>query len=86
MTLVGILLAVFLAGGSPAKGLIMLALGVLLANVGLDPMSGADRFTFGIMQLQSGFDFITVAMGLFGLSEILLTLEKKLRRNLLPTR
>lgn len=78
MTLVGILLAVFLAGGSPAKGLIMLALGVLLANVGLDPMSGADRFTFGIMQLQSGFDFITVAMGLFGLSEILLTLEKKI--------
>lgn len=77
MTLVGILLAVFLAGGSPAKGLIMLATGVLLANVGLDPISGADRFTFGFIQLQSGFDFITLAMGLFGLSEILLTLEKK---------
>lgn len=78
MTLVGILLAVFLAGGSMAKGLIMLSTGVLLANVGLDPISGADRFTFGFTQLQSGFDFITVAMGLFGLSEILLTLEKKI--------
>ncbi|MDF2499590.1 MAG: hypothetical protein K0Q77_304 [Anaerosporomusa subterranea] len=82
MTLVGIMLAVFLAGGSPAKGLIMLATGILLANVGLDPISGADRFTFGIIQLQSGFDFITVAMGLFGLSEILLTLEKKVEAEL----
>lgn len=78
MTLVGILLAVFLSGESPSKGLIMLALGILLANVGLDPISGKERFTFGFIKLQGGFDFVTLAMGLFGLSEILLTLERKL--------
>lgn len=77
MTLVGLLLAVFLTGGSPAKGLIMLSLGIILANVGLDPVSGVERFAFGFIPLQGGFDFITLAMGLFGLSEILLTLEKK---------
>lgn len=79
MTLVGILLAVFLSGDKPAKGLIMLALGILLANVGLDPISGKERFTFGFIKLQGGFDFVTLAMGLFGLSEILITLEEKLQ-------
>ena len=76
LMLVGLLLAVFLSGGSPVKGLLMLLLGVLLANVGLDPISGRARFTFGIMELQSGFDFVTLAMGLFGLSEIFITLEE----------
>jgi putative tricarboxylic transport membrane protein len=79
VTLVGIMLAVFLAGGSLAKGLLMLATGVFLANVGLDPITGTDRFTFGFLQLQQGFDFITLAMGLFGLSEILLTVEKEIK-------
>lgn len=75
--LVGLLLAVFLSGGSPLKGMIMLVIGILLASVGLDPISGKERFTFGFIKLQSGFDFVTLAMGLFGLSEIFLTLEKE---------
>lgn len=77
LMLFGLLLAVFLSGDSPIKGTIMLLLGVLLANVGLDPISGKERFTFGFIALQGGFDFVTLAMGMFGLSEILLTLEKK---------
>jgi putative tricarboxylic transport membrane protein len=77
LMLIGLLLAVFLSGGSPIKGSIMLLIGVLLSNVGLDPISGSDRFTFGFMSLQSGFDFVTIAMGLFGLSEVLTTLETK---------
>lgn len=77
LMLFGLMLAVFLSGDSPIKGTIMLLFGIVLANVGLDPISGAERFTFGFGMLQGGFDFVTLAMGLFGLSEILLTLEEK---------
>lgn len=77
LMLLGLLLAVFLSGDSPIKGSIMLLLGILLANVGLDPISGKDRFTFGFTSLQSGFEFVTLAMGVFGLSEVFLTLEQR---------
>lgn len=77
LMLIGLLLAVFLSGGSPIKGTIMLFLGILLANVGIDPISGKERFTFGFIALQNGFEFVTLAMGLFGLSEVFLTLEQK---------
>lgn len=76
LMLIGLLLAVFLSGGSPLKGTLMLLIGILLSNVGLDPISGKERFTFGLIDLQSGFDFVTLAMGLFGLSEVFLTLEE----------
>lgn len=77
LMLVGLLLAVFLTGDSPLKGMLMLMTGIFLANVGIDPVSGAERFTFGQIWLQDGFDFVTLAMGLFGLSEILMTLEEQ---------
>ena len=77
LMLFGLMLAVFLSGDSPIKGTIMLLMGIIFANVGLDPISGQERFTFGIVSLQGGFDFVTLAMGLFGLSEILLTLEEQ---------
>jgi len=77
LMLLGLLLAVFLTGDSPLKGMLMLMTGIFLANVGIDPVSGAERFTFGQIWLQDGFDFVTLAMGLFGLSEILITLEEQ---------
>lgn len=76
LMLIGLLLAVFLSGGSPLKGTIMLLMGILLSNVGIDPISGKERFTFGVIGLQNGFDFVTLAMGLFGLSEVFITLEE----------
>lgn len=77
LMLIGLLLAVFLSGGSPIKGGIMLFVGILLSNVGIDPVSGKERFTFGISALGNGFDFVTLAMGLFGLSEVFMTLEQR---------
>jgi len=77
LMLMGLLLAIFLTGENPLKGAIMLFVGVLLANVGIDPITGVARFTFGIIHLRDGFDFVVLAMGLFGLSEIFLTLEKQ---------
>jgi putative tricarboxylic transport membrane protein len=61
-----------------AKILASLCIGFLLAAVGLDSISGDLRMTFGSMELMRGFDFLIVVIGLFGVSEILLTVEEGL--------
>ena len=76
LTVLGLLLATYLAGDSPLKGLTMAIMGLILGSVGLDPLSGAVRFDFGIPDLQSNIDFVTIAMGLFGVGEILINLEE----------
>lgn len=77
LMLLGLLLIVGLMGKSIIKGLIAALLGLLLALIGMDPISGEVRFTFGQMNLMEGIDFVVIAMGLFGISEILLNAEKK---------
>jgi len=67
-----------LGGGDPAKTLFMTLLGLLLSTVGFDIVSGQPRMNFGMVQLQSGVNFIVVAIGLFGLGEIFLTVEEGL--------
>lgn len=86
LTSLGLLLAVFLSGGSIIKGLIIICFGLLLAMVGLDTISGKIRFTFGSTGLQGGFDFVTLAMGVFGLGEILYNLERKLSTDLVTSK
>jgi putative tricarboxylic transport membrane protein len=66
--------------------LIILLVGLLLAMVGLDPISGKVRFTFGSVGLQGGFDFVTLAMGVFGLGEILYNLESTMKTKILTTK
>jgi len=82
LTLFGLLMATLLGGGSILKGLIMVVLGLLLGSVGLDPISGAIRFTWGLHMLQEGIDFVTLAMGMFGVGEIFYNLEKVLKTEL----
>jgi putative tricarboxylic transport membrane protein len=82
LTLLGLIMATLLGGSSIVKGLIMVVLGLLLGSVGLDPISGAIRFTWGFFMLQEGVDFVTLAMGMFGIGEILINLEKKLTTEL----
>jgi len=86
LTSMGLLLAVFLSGGSIIKGMIIICVGLLLAMVGLDAISGKIRFTFGSVGLQGGFDFVTLAMGVFGLGEILYNLEGKLKADLVTSK
>lgn len=86
LAIVGLLMAVALSGFSIIKGLIMMAIGLLLASVGLDPISGKTRYTFGIIELQSGFDFVTLAMGVFGLGEIFARLESVVKTEVLTTK
>jgi putative tricarboxylic transport membrane protein len=86
LAVVGLLMAVTLSGASVVKGLVMMTLGLLLASVGLDPISGKTRFSFGIIELQSGFDFVTLAMGLFGLGEIFSGLESAVKTEIVTTK
>jgi putative tricarboxylic transport membrane protein len=67
-----------LGGGNPVKSLVAILLGFILASVGLDIVTGALRLTFGFTELMKGFDFIVAVIGLFGIGEILLTVEEGL--------
>ena len=91
---VGLLFLVRLSGGSLVKNMIMLLIGLALSTVGTDRLHGTSRFTFGISELGQGVEFLPVAMGLFGIAEVMLTAVEKgdvgemiriRMRDLLPT-
>jgi putative tricarboxylic transport membrane protein len=85
LVLLGLMLAVYLSEGSVVKGLTMAALGLVLGTVGIDPVFGAPRFTFGLNRLMDGVDFVIAAMGLFGIAEILTNLEAPEVRDIYKT-
>ncbi|MFY0545892.1 tripartite tricarboxylate transporter permease [Brevibacillus sp. H7] len=78
LMLMGLMMLVGLMGKSVIRGLIAATFGLLLSLIGMDPISGEIRFSFGIVNLIDGLDFVAVAMGLFGISEILLNAEQKM--------
>jgi putative tricarboxylic transport membrane protein len=75
LMLLGLSTITRLAGKTLFKGLCMGFLGMLIGTVGLDPIAGVPRYTFGRTYLLDGIDFVTVAMGLFALGEIFTNLE-----------
>jgi putative tricarboxylic transport membrane protein len=76
LMLFGIVMLVGMMGKSVVKGLIAAAFGCLLAFVGMDAVTGAVRFSFGSRELMRGFDLTTLCMGMFGISEIMLSIEE----------
>jgi len=80
LMVLGLIGAVVLASGSLSKAICMILLGLLLGMVGTDVNSGVARYDFSIPELQDGIDFAIVAMGVFGLSEIMANLELKEQR------
>jgi putative tricarboxylic transport membrane protein len=94
LVIFGLLFAVFLSSGSPVKAVGMVAFGIGLSLVGIDPTSGEQRFTFGMAELFDGIDFVVLAIGLLGVSEILFNLQQGVERDsgavktgsLMPTR
>lgn len=72
----GILLVGSLSGGSLVKGIFAGALGVLIASVGLDPLTAEKRLTFGSVQLTAGISYIAAMIGFFGVSEVLAQLHE----------
>jgi putative tricarboxylic transport membrane protein len=94
LVILGLLGAVVLAHGSPAKAIAMIVVGVLVGLVGVDVNSGAPRMTFGIPDITDGISFVPIAIGLFGIAEMIRNLEQPQDRDLprmriaslLPTR
>ena len=76
----GLVAAVVLAHGSLIKALAMIALGLLLGIIGTDVTSGTQRYTFGISNLSDGIGFAVVAMGMFGIAEVIRSLENVTKR------
>jgi len=92
--ILGLTLVTYLASKSKVKAVAMAIVGLLLGTIGFDPIVGTPRFDFGFMHLLNGIELPPIAMGLFGIGEVLTNLEKleprevfkaKLK-NLLPNR
>ncbi|OGK96745.1 MAG: transporter [Candidatus Rokubacteria bacterium RIFCSPHIGHO2_02_FULL_73_26] len=84
-----------LSGGAVRMSLLMVGLGLALGTVGMEPISGVRRFTFGVLQLAQGIELVPVIMGLYGVAEVIVLAEEGLRkadlarvrlRELFPTR
>jgi TctA family transporter len=86
LMVLGLVSAIALAHGSILKALAMVVLGLLLGLVGTDIYTGAPRFTFGITEYADGLSFVALAVGVFGIAEILRNLEGDQDRSVLSTR
>jgi putative tricarboxylic transport membrane protein len=80
LMVVGLCLVIGLAGRNLWAALLMTVFGLLLSTIGIDPVRGAPRFTAGVTELFDGIGFIPVAMGLFGIAELLLAAEARQAR------
>ena len=94
LMILGLIAAIVLAHGSLLHAIGMILVGILLGMIGQDINSGVPRFTFGTPELFDGIQFVAIAMGLFGIGEIVVNLEEERDRtvasmqikDLLPTR
>ena len=80
LMVLGLVASIVLAQGSLIKALGMVVLGLLLGLVGTDVTSGTARFAFGVPELADGINFVVVAMGVFGVAEIVRNLENERTR------
>ena len=86
LMVLGLVAATVLASGSLIKAIAMVLLGLLLGLVGTDVNSGVLRFAFGVSELADGIGFVVVAMGMFGLAEIIVNLEQTDKREVFTSR
>ena len=86
LMLLGLVIVTFLAGSSMPKALLMAAFGLFLGLIGMDIMTATPRFTFDMYFLMDGVGLVPVVMGLFGVSEVLLNVESKIKREVFETK
>lgn len=86
LMLLGLTTIVFLGGRSIVKSIVSIILGLLLGLIGVDPVGGVNRFTFGSLVLIDGIDFIVVVMGIFGIGEVLVSAEERMKISILKTK
>jgi putative tricarboxylic transport membrane protein len=82
----GIVILTFLSHGSMLKALIMGVLGLWVGTIGIDSITGAQRYTFERPELMEGVGLVQIAMGMFGIAEILTNIEGKMEVNILETK
>jgi putative tricarboxylic transport membrane protein len=82
----GLTVLTFLAQRSMLKALIMAVLGLFVGTIGFDITTGIQRFTLGIQDLMEGVGLVQIAMGMFGISEILLNIEKAVKITIFETK
>lgn len=73
LAVLGLSCAALISSGGVAKGALSLLLGLLIAQVGVDPLTGTPRFTFGVSELTGGISFIPAMIGMFALAEVMRT-------------
>jgi len=81
LMILGLVLVVYLGSGSTRKAMLMGALGLAIGAIGMDPVTGYERFNFGSQTLVEGIDIAIMAMGLFGIGEILYMAENVAARS-----
>jgi len=86
LMVLGLVASVVLAHGSLLHALGMVVLGLILGMVGTDVNSGVTRFTFGFPEVADGINFVIIAMGIFGLGEIIANLQNESTRSILSSR
>ena len=77
MALFGLSMMIGVSGGNILKGLLAGALGLMVSTIGMDPMTGSLRFTFGNMNMMDGIEFVVVMVGMFGVGEVLFQISKR---------
>jgi len=85
LMVLGLIAAVVLAHGSVIKAVAMIILGLLIGLIGTDGQTGGTRFTFGITELTDGIDVATLAIGIFGIGEIIANLSRPQEQRSLVT-
>ncbi|SFB01626.1 putative tricarboxylic transport membrane protein [Lentibacillus halodurans] len=86
LAILGLTVVASLSSGNLIQGFIGVGLGLFVATIGMDPLSGTERFTFGTLELIGGIDLIPVLIGLFAISEVLRkskqdhTIEKEMQK------
>jgi putative tricarboxylic transport membrane protein len=87
LMILGLILIIYLAHGSMIKALMTACMGLLLSWIGLDYLSGYERFTFQTVTLQDGIGLVPVAMGVFGIAEVLINIEEAIgKREVIKTK
>jgi len=86
LMVLGLVASVVIASGSVAKALAMVVLGILLGLVGTDRYTATPRFTMGFFELADGIEIISIAVGMFGLTEIMRNLQNETTRDVMVTR
>ena len=86
LMVLGLTVLTFLTSASMVRALMMATFGLIMGTIGLDTISGLARFSFNIPELLDGVGLVPLVMGLFGISEVLLNIETKIKREIFTTK